>query len=209
LLFVSARNIATSTIFNFGSIESSSLAVAAKTYARHFKGGRGALSKVVAMDSPDFPARYTSSSIFLRRVGRVIALVGIIAPLLFIGGLKFTQAEIEGLRPIIGGTPWLAWLYPVFGEAGASYLLGVVELLAALLLLLSPVSPVAKVAGGAIASLTFLVTCSTMLALPIWDEKLGFPALSLLGQFLIKDIALLGAALFVLGDGLARLGARP
>lgn len=27
----------------------------------------------------------------------------------------------------IGGTPWLPWLSPTLGEAGASYLLGAVE----------------------------------------------------------------------------------
>ena len=57
----------------------------------------------------------------LQRFGRAIALIGVIAPLLLIGGMKFTQVEIDALKPLIGGTPWLAWMYPVFGEAGASY----------------------------------------------------------------------------------------
>src|SRR5688500_12759190 len=61
--------------------------------------------------------------------GRAVALAGVVLPLFLIGILKFTQYEIDGLKPFIGGTPWLAWLYPVFGEAGASYLLGVVELI--------------------------------------------------------------------------------
>jgi hypothetical protein len=64
----------------------------------------------------------------VQRVGRVIALVGVVLPLLLIGGLKFTQFEVEALKPLIGGTPWLAWMYAAFGEAGTSYLLGVVEI---------------------------------------------------------------------------------
>ncbi len=88
--------------------------------------------------------------------GRWIALIGVILVLLLIGGLKFTQIEIDGLKPIIGGTPWLAWMYPVLGEAGASYLLGVVELATAALLALSPWSRRAGIVGGALASLTFL-----------------------------------------------------
>lgn len=139
-----------------------------------------------------------------QRVGRAVALVGVIAPLLLIGGMKFTQVEIEGLRPLIGGTPWLAWMYTVFGEAGASYLLGLVEIATALLLILSPWYARAGILGGAIAVFTFLVTCSIMFALPIWDQTLGFPALGPLGQFLIKDIALLGISLVVLGEGLGR-----
>ena len=67
-----------------------------------------------------------------------VALAGVILPLLMIGGMKFTAVEIAALKPLIGGTPWLAWMYPVFGEAGASYVLGVVEITTGLLLLASP-----------------------------------------------------------------------
>ena len=145
----------------------------------------------------------------LQRLGRGIALAGVVLPLLLIGGLKFTAVEIEGLKPLIGGTPWLAWMYPVFGEAGASYFLGVFEIVTALLLVASPWSARAAVVGGALATFIFLVTCSIMVALPIWEPKAGgFPALGFLGQFLIKDIALLGISLVVLGEGLARLKAR-
>lgn len=143
----------------------------------------------------------------LQRAGRLVALTGVVLALLLIGGLKFTQVEIEALRPLIGGTPWLAWLYPALGESGASYLLGVVELAAALLLMASPWSARAGFVGATVAAITFLVTCSLLLApLPVWDDRVGgFPALGPLGQFLIKDIALLGASLAAAGDGLARL----
>lgn len=141
----------------------------------------------------------------VRKAGRILALTGVILPLLMIGGMKFTAVEIEGLKPLIGGTPWLAWMYPVFGEAGASYVLGVVEIATALLLIASPWSTRAGVAGGALAALIFLVTCSIMAALPIWEPTLGFPALGPAGQFLIKDIALLGIALVILGESLNRL----
>ena len=140
-----------------------------------------------------------------RKAGRIIALAGVILPLLLIGGLKFTQVEIEALKPLIGGTPWLAWMYPVFGEAGASYVLGVVEIATALLLIAFPWSARAGVAGGVLAGLIFLVTCSIMVALPIWEPTLGFPALGPAGQFLIKDIALLGIALLILSESLERL----
>jgi uncharacterized membrane protein YkgB len=140
------------------------------------------------------------------RFGRVVALVGIVLPLLLIGGLKFTTVEIAALRPLMSGTPWLAWMYPAFGEAGASYLLGIVELATAALLIASPWSARAAIAGGAIGTLIFLVTLSLFLTLPVWEVSLGgFPALNSGGQFLIKDIALLGIALVIMGEGLARL----
>jgi uncharacterized membrane protein YkgB len=122
----------------------------------------------------------------VQRAGRAIALIGAVLPLLMIGGMKFTQVEIDGLEPVISGTPWLAWLYPVFGKAGASYFLGIVEI------------------SG--AALTFLITSSLFLTLPVWEEKAGgFPALNILGQFLLKDVALLGIALVITGEALARM----
>jgi uncharacterized membrane protein YkgB len=138
------------------------------------------------------------------RAGRMTAFAGAVLPLLMIGGMKFTTVEIEALRPLISLTPWLAWLYPVFGAAVASYLLGFVEIATGLLLVASSWSALAGIIGGALASFTFLVTCSIMLAFPIWDPALGFPALGPAGQFLIKDVALLGIALVLLGESLSR-----
>jgi uncharacterized membrane protein YkgB len=145
----------------------------------------------------------------IERIGRVVALFGVVLPLLMIGGLKFTAIEVAALKPVITGTPWLAWMYPVFGEAGASRLMGVVEIAAALLLLASVRIPWAGVVGGAIGALTFLVTCSLFFALPVWEAGSGgFPALNGLGSFLIKDIALLGISLVFCGESLSRLSAR-
>jgi reactive chlorine resistance protein C len=140
----------------------------------------------------------------ISRAGRAVALAGVVLPLLLIGILKFTQIEIDALKPLIAGTPWLAWLYPALGEVGASYLLGVVEILAALLLAISPWSARAGVAGGFLGAGTFLTTSSLLIALPVWEAASGgFPWLNGLGSFLVKDIALLGIALVVLGQSLS------
>lgn len=142
----------------------------------------------------------------LTTAGRTVALAGVIIPLFMIGILKFTAVEVEVLKPLISGTPWLAWLYPVFGEAGASYLLGVVEVITAMLLIASPWSARAAVVGGALASGIFITTVSIMFALPIWEGASGgFPWLDALGSFLIKDIAMLGVSLAVLAEGLTTL----
>ena len=160
---------------------------------------RSAVGAAAYLSRTELPSRFTFT-------GRVVSLAGIVLPLFLIGILKFTQIEIDALKPLISGTPWLAWLYPAFGEAGAAYLLGGVELITAILLVASPWSARAGVVGGALGALTFAVTVSTMFALPIWEESLGsFPWLNATGQFLIKDVALLGVSLLVLGESLTRL----
>lgn len=146
----------------------------------------------------------------IQRAGRALALLGVVLPLVLIGRLKFTPLEVEALEPLIGSAPWLAWLYPLFGRAGASYFLGLVELATALLLVASPWWPRAGVIGGALGGLTFLVTASLLFVLPIWEPaSVGFLALNAGGSFLIKDVALLGICLGVLGDSLARRQPKP
>ena len=54
----------------------------------------------------------------IRRAGRGLALAGVVLPLLLIGGLKFTQFEVEALKPVIGGTPWLAGCTPRSARPG-------------------------------------------------------------------------------------------
>jgi reactive chlorine resistance protein C len=152
-------------------------------------------------------ARRTNVASTIRRAGRAVALTGVVLPLLLIGGLKFTQFEINALKPMIGGAPWLAWMYPVLGEAGASYFLGVVEIATALLLIASPRFPRAGVLGGALGGLIFLTTTSLLFAIPIWEPAAGgFPAINGAGSFLIKDVTLLGVSLVVMGESLARIG---
>ena len=141
----------------------------------------------------------------LRRLGYAVAVIGMVLPLLLIGALKFTQPEIEGLKPLIGSAPWL---YPLLGPANTSYLLGVIEILAAVLVLASPVSPRAGVLGGLLAAVIFLVTSSLLSLSMAWDFQFGIPALGPIGQFLVKDVALLGIAIFVAGHSLERLRPR-
>jgi len=156
----------------------------------------------------DVAPRASVASI-IQRVGRAVALAGVVLPLLLIGGLKFTQFEIDALKPLISSAPWLAWMYAAFGEARTSYLLGVVEITTALLLIASPRFPRTGVIGGALAALTFLVTTSLLFAIPIWEPAAGgLPALNGAGSFLIKDVALLGVALLVLGESLAKVSGR-
>ncbi|CAG8866789.1 Inner membrane protein RclC [Pseudomonas fluorescens] len=137
--------------------------------------------------------------------GRIIALTGVVLPMLLIGILKFTPMEVEALIPLIEGTPWLSWLYTVLGQSKTSYLLGVVELLTAALLVASHWSVRAAIVGGLLGVVTFVTTLSIMFAVPVWAEAAGgFPWLNSLGSFLIKDTALLGISLVVFAEGLNR-----
>ena len=68
-------------------------------------------------------------------------------------------------------------------------------------------SPRVSAVGSMLAILMFLTTLSFLFSTPGWEPSLGgFPALAVvLGQFLLKDIVLLGASIWSLGESLASI----
>ena len=73
----------------------------------------------------------------------------------------------------------------------------------ALVIATRPFWPRASAVGSVLAVGMFLTTLSFLVTTPgVWEPSLGgFPALSAIpGQFLIKDLALLGISLWSLGD---------
>ena len=124
---------------------------------------------------------------------------------LWFGGMKFAAYEAEGVAGLAKDYWATGWLYPLFGVAGASAAIGIIEITTGLLLAIGQRVALASVAGGAMGVITFLMTLSFMSIAPmVWQEGYGFPALGGTGQFLIKDIVLLAACLLLARDGLRR-----
>jgi uncharacterized membrane protein YkgB len=137
------------------------------------------------------------------RLGHDVARYGVALVLLAIGLLKFTAGEAEGIRRLVETSPLLRWTHAAWGVQGASNAIGVVEVLAALLIALRPLSPRLAAAGSALAVATFATTLSFLVTAPgAWDAARGFPALGGTGQFIVKDVVLLGASLWSLGESL-------
>ena len=63
------------------------------------------------------------------------------------------------------------------------------------------------VLGSLMAVATFVITLTFLFSTPGWEPSLGgFPALSVApGQFILKDAALLGAAIWSLGEALRHI----
>lgn len=123
--------------------------------------------------------------------------------LLWIGGIKFTAYEAKALEGIVTTSPLLSWGYQIFSLQGFSNLLGVIEITFALLIAARPVAPLASALGSFGAIGMFLVTLSFFFsAAGIWAKDYGFPVLGGTGQFLVKDILLLGAAIWTAGEAL-------
>ncbi len=135
--------------------------------------------------------------------GTFLLRYGLVLVLGWIGAMKFTTFEAEGIRPLVENSPLMSWAYSILSIQGFSNLLGTTEIVMAVLIALRPISARLAAIGSGLAALTFLTTLSFLFSTPGWEPSLGgFPAVSLVGGFLLKDIVLLGAAVWLLGDAL-------
>ena len=140
---------------------------------------------------------------FFRNIGGFLLRYGLVLVLGWIGAMKFTTYEAKGIEGLIKTSPLMSWLYNFLSLQATSNLIGVTELLAAVLIAIKPLSSKLSVVGSVLAICTFLSTLTFLFSLPGWEKSLGgFPALSGSGGFLLKDVVLLGAALFTLGESL-------
>ncbi len=143
----------------------------------------------------------------VRSIDKMSAFVlryGLVLVVFWIGCLKFTAYESEGVFNHASHSPVLAWAYHILDVRNFSRGLGVVEIATALLIAAEPVWPKLSIVGSLAGIGMFLTTLSFVITTPgAWQVGYGFPALSgFPGQFLVKDVVLLGAAIWTLADSL-------
>ena len=141
--------------------------------------------------------------------GQLISRYGLVVVLAWIGFGKYVKMESLVL---IEHSPFMSWIYDVFSVTTVARGLGTMEIVAALLIALRPVWPRASAAGSALAVLLFVGTLSFLFTTPgvVASHAGGLPVLSALpGQFLLKDLVLIGVAVWTLGDSLAARKAFP
>jgi len=136
-------------------------------------------------------ARFTGTA------GLVLLRYGLVFFLLLYGSFKFFAFEAEAIQPLVSNSPFLAWLYPLFGLRGTSALIGVIEVVTALAIASRHWFPRISGYGSLAASLTFLTTLSFLVTTPG-----AISPASPLNGFLLKDLLLLGAALFTSAEAL-------
>jgi reactive chlorine resistance protein C len=147
----------------------------------------------------------TALSETLQTLGIFMTRYGLAVVFAWIGAMKFTAYEATAIQPLVANSPLMSWLYNIFSVQAFSNWLGVLEIAIAVMIAAKPISARISAAGSALAALLFFGTLSFMLSTPpVWEASLGgFPALSVApGQFLLKDLALLGASIWTLGESL-------
>lgn len=137
-------------------------------------------------------------------LGANLTRYGLVVVIGWIGLMKFTAFEAHGIEPLVANSPFMSWLYDIFSVTTFSALLGVLEVAAAVLLAVKLWAPRISTVGSVIAIGLFVATLSFLFTTPgVFEASQGgFPMLSTSGQFLIKDVVLLGASVWTLADAL-------
>jgi uncharacterized membrane protein YkgB len=132
---------------------------------------------------------------------RPLAILRWVMVLIFVsfGTQKFTPQSAAGIAQFISHSPFVSWLQ-IFGLRGEAYVLGVVELTIAALLAAGAFSPILSAAGALMGVVTFAVTWSFFFTTPgvvKWSWSTDPMAWNLTGEFLFKDIVLLGVCVLL------------
>ncbi|WJR34187.1 DUF417 family protein [Mycobacteroides immunogenum] len=146
----------------------------------------------------------------VRAMAHIVVRYGLAIVIGWIGIFKFCSYEALNIQPLVANSPFMGWLYGVFSVQTFSSILGVVEIVTAVLLVVKPWYPRLSLAGSALAILLFISTLSFVITTPGVSEAAagGFPFLSMTGQFLIKDIVLLGVSILTLADAMTTIAHR-
>ncbi|RXM53857.1 MULTISPECIES: DUF417 family protein [unclassified Chryseobacterium] len=129
-------------------------------------------------------------------LGYYISLFGAALILLWIGIFKFTPTEASAIKPLVENHFLTFFVYKVMSVQTVSNLIGVIEIIIALLLIFSAKFAVLKRYAGIGMIVTFLVTLSYLFTTPgMWKVVDGVPVTDF---FILKDLMLLGFGLMIL-----------
>jgi uncharacterized membrane protein YkgB len=126
---------------------------------------------------------------------------------LFFGYQKWWEYEAQALIPYISNGPLIFWLYPAFGIRGATWFLGVSEWTFGALLFLGFWNKKLGILGAIGSCITFIGTFTIIPFMPNgWAASAGgFPAMTEHVAFLMKDIVLFSASVYLLKQDVLRV----
>ena len=88
----------------------------------------------------------------------LVSRYGLVLVIFWIGGMKFTAYEANGIQPPVANSPFMGWLYGFLSVQTFSNLLGVVEIAIAVMIGLRWLAPQVSAIGSVLAMVMFLTT---------------------------------------------------
>lgn len=120
---------------------------------------------------------------------------------------KWFEAVITGLLPLLTHGPMTFWMIPLLGIKGTSILLGTAEWTFGTLILLGFWNKKLGALGALGSTFTFITTVTIMPFAPdAWEQGAGgFPAMTIVSAFLLKDLVLLVVSVYLLKQDVSRV----
>ena len=125
--------------------------------------------------------------------------LGMIIMLLWAGSYKMTAPGAEGIVPLVSNSPLIWWHFKLFGPYVGSDIIGLTEVIAAILIIAGYFRPKAGIIGGLITTLMFFTTSTMVISTPGAIITVhGMRYMSFLGLFLFKDVITLGVSFYLI-----------
>ena len=125
----------------------------------------------------------------------------------FFGYQKWFNYEAQALIPYISHGPLIFWMYPILGLKGATWFLGVAEWLFGALLFLGFWNKRLGILGALGSCFSFVATVTIIPFIPNgWAASAGgFHAMTETVAFLLKDLVLFAASVYLLRQDVLRV----
>ncbi len=118
------------------------------------------------------------------------------------GLYKFTPQEAAGVQPLIANSPVRFWIYRIFDVRHGSDFIGVIEIALGVLVAVRPLNARLSAIGSLGMIFALGTTLSFLFSTPGLDPQ------SSDAGFILKDLTLLGAAIWTAGEALAAFSAK-
>lgn len=135
----------------------------------------------------------------MKTLGNLIMRFGLVLILFWYGIFKFTPAEAKAIVDLVENSPFFSWMYKVMSIQAASNIIGLFEIITALLIVLAYWIPKLNKLAGILSTVIFLGTLSFLFTTPGMFKLVDW--LYVPNGFIIKDLMLLGYSVYLIGLG--------
>ena len=135
-------------------------------------------------------------------LGVFILRYGLGLVIIWLGFLKFKNSEADYTYQLISGG-YLSWVLQYLTPYALNQIVAYLQIVIGVLIMLKPISRSLSFWGGLAAVIMLLFSVSMLFTSNVvWQTGYGFPELSKVGQTILKDFVLFGAAAWCVGDSI-------
>jgi len=137
----------------------------------------------------------------LKLIGQFLLRYGLAIVFIWLGLLKLKNSEADYMGEVLSNSSVFGWVLKYVTPYAFSQIVAYLQMAIGLLIALKPLARRISFVGSLVAVLVLLLSVTMLVTSGyVWQTGYGFPELSKLGQSILKDVVLLGAAAWCAGD---------